>query len=115
VYHQLIQNQISSFVSTFHRFSHIIRRFQKSGGAGTGTFVISIDPDNKINEFYKDNNLYSVPFYVKGDTSRPNLAVTIDGTDILDGDFVSSNPKIIISISDLFLARLKAGHEDVEY
>jgi hypothetical protein len=74
--------------------------YNTSGGAGTGTFVISIDPDNKIKELYKDNNLYSIPFYVKGDTSRPSLEITIDGTDILDGDFVSSNPKIIMQLND---------------
>jgi hypothetical protein len=62
--------------------------------------VISIDPDNKIKELYKDNNLYSIPFYVNGDTSRPSLEITIDGTDILDGDFVSSNPKIIMQLND---------------
>ena len=74
--------------------------YNTSSGAGTGSFVVSIDPDNKIKEFYKDNNLYTIPFYVKGDTSRPSLAITIDGTDILDGDFVSSNPKIIMQLND---------------
>ena len=74
--------------------------YNTSGGAGTGSFVINIDPDNKIKEFYKDNNLFSIPFFVKGDTSRPSLALTIDGTDIIDGDFVSSNPKIIMQLND---------------
>jgi hypothetical protein len=74
--------------------------YNTSGGAGTGTFVINIDPDNKIKEYYKDNNLFSIPFYVRGDTSRPNITITIDGVDILDGDFVSSNPEIVMQLND---------------
>lgn len=72
-------------------------------GAGSGSFVINIDPDNKIKEFYKDNNLYTLPFYVKGDTTHPALRVTIGDTDILDGDYVSSTPKIKVELDDLTL------------
>jgi hypothetical protein len=73
------------------------------GGAGNGSIAVSIDPDNKIREFYKDNNLYTVPFYVKGDTTHPALRLRIGDTDILDGDFVSSTPMIRAELDDLTL------------
>ena len=74
--------------------------YSTSEGAGSGSFVINIDPDNKIREFYKDNNLYTLPFYVKGDTTHPSLKVTMGDTDILDGDYVSSTPKIRAELYD---------------
>ncbi len=69
-------------------------------GTGAESFYISIDPENKIPELYKDNNVFSVPFYVKSDTSHPTLNVTFDGINIMDGDYISSNPKIKIELSD---------------
>jgi CARDB. len=73
------------------------------GGAGSGSFAINIDPDNKIREFYKDNNLYAVPFYVKGDTTHSILRVNIGDSDILDGDYISSTPKIRTELDDFTL------------
>ena len=67
---------------------------------GSKSFLITIDPRNKIPELYKDNNVFNVPFYVKSDTSHPTLNVTFDGINIMDGDYVSSNPKIKIELSD---------------
>ena len=74
--------------------------YSTSGTAGNGSFVVNIDPDNKIKEFYKDNNLYTVPFYVKTDTTHPTLRLTIGDADILDGDYVSSTPKIKAELFD---------------
>ena len=69
-------------------------------GTGSKLFYISIDPDNRIPELYKDNNVFDIPFYVQSDTSRPTLNVTFDGINIMDGDYVSSNPKIKIELYD---------------
>ena len=69
-------------------------------GTGAKSFYINIDPENKIDELYKDNNVFSVPFFVKSDTSHPTLNVTFDGINIMDGDYVASNPKIKIELSD---------------
>jgi hypothetical protein len=44
-----------------------------------------------------------VPFYVKGDTTHPALRLTIGDADILDGDYVSSTPKIKAELDDLTL------------
>ena len=67
---------------------------------GPGSFVLSIDPDNKVSEFFKDNNTYSIPFYIKGDTTHPNIKIMIDGGDITDGDYISSSPVIKIELDD---------------
>ena len=67
---------------------------------GSRTFSISIDSDNKIMELYEDNNYYNIPFYVIGDTTKPSMNLTIDGNDIFDGEYISSNPEIKIELSD---------------
>ncbi|MHB1686875.1 MAG: C25 family cysteine peptidase [Ignavibacteriaceae bacterium] len=67
---------------------------------GAKNFYITIDPDNKILELYKDNNVFSIPFYVKSDTSTPSLKITFNGNDIMDGDYISNHPKIKIELTD---------------
>ncbi len=49
---------------------------------------------------YKDNNFYSIPFYIKNDTSKPSVEITFNGKDIVDGEYVSSHPDIRIQLSD---------------
>ncbi|MHB8580996.1 MAG: C25 family cysteine peptidase [Ignavibacteriaceae bacterium] len=68
--------------------------------AGNNNFYINIDPDNNIPELYKDNNVFSIPFYVKSDTSAPSLKITFDGNNIIDGDYISNHPKIKIALYD---------------
>jgi hypothetical protein len=97
----IAQNTIGSLLPGTSQSFNII--YPTNGGPGNGSFVINIDPDNKIKEFYKDNNLYTLPFYVKGDTTHPALRLTIGDADILDGDYVSSTPKIKAELDDLTL------------
>jgi len=52
---------------------------------------------------YKDNNEFTIPFYTKPDTSvvsvsASTVSVTFDNTEILNGDFVSSNPNIKVDL-----------------
>lgn len=61
---------------------------------------IIIDGNNKINELYRDNNIYSVPFVVLPDSNRPDVKITFDDREIADNDFVSSSPKIKIELND---------------
>ena len=51
-------------------------------------------------EFFTVNNIISKDFYVSRDSINPKMEVTFDGKEILNGDIVSSNPKIIISLED---------------
>ena len=77
--------------------------YNTSSGSGDKTFLIDIDSDQEVTELFEDNNFYSVPFYVKQDTSKPLLNIAFDGIDILDGDYISPNPEIIIGLSDFSL------------
>ena len=61
-----------------------------SSGSGAKSFLINIDSDNQIRELFEDNNFFSVPFFIKPDTTKPVITLTIDGNDILDGEYVAS-------------------------
>ncbi|GBD89594.1 hypothetical protein BMS3Abin04_00302 [bacterium BMS3Abin04] len=74
--------------------------YSTSSYSGSGKFDISIDSENKVLELYKDNNFYSIPFFVVGDTTKPSLNITFDGNEIFDGEYVSSNPDIKIELDD---------------
>lgn len=72
-------------------------------GYGSMKFRIKIDPDLKIREFYKDNNIFDKSFFVIQDTTptsvtESTLKITFDGTEIIDGDFVGSKPEILINL-----------------
>lgn len=67
---------------------------------GSNQFQINIDTENAITELYKDNNFYSVPFYVKPNDKPASLKLTIDGADIINGDFISSKPNFKIELND---------------
>jgi len=74
--------------------------YNVGGSTGAKSFLISIDPQNKITELYKDNNNYTIPFYVYSITSTPTVQVTFDGKELMDGEYVSKHPTIKIEISD---------------
>jgi len=74
--------------------------YNTSQGSGSKSFLISIDPNNEIRELFEDNNFFSVPFYVQPDTSISNITLTFDGYDIIDGDYISPNPEILIELND---------------
>lgn len=51
-------------------------------------------------EMHHFNNMGQIPFYVIGDDENPILDVTFDGYHILDGDVVSPESEIIITLKD---------------
>ena len=53
-----------------------------------------------VYELFEDNNFFSIPFYVQPDTTTPTVTLTVDGYDILDGDFISPEPEIHIEMYD---------------
>lgn len=67
---------------------------------GAYSFAVNIDPQNTITEIYKDNNYFTVPFFVQADENRPAVQIKFDDVDIFDGDYISPNPEIKIEISD---------------
>ncbi len=74
--------------------------YQDLGNDNQKRFLINIDPENKISEYYKDNNFFSEPFYVKPDITPPSVKITFDDVEVLNGDFVSKTPDIKIALSD---------------
>ncbi|MBN2571301.1 MAG: hypothetical protein JXA68_04175, partial [Ignavibacteriales bacterium] len=67
---------------------------------GYKKFRIRIDSSNFVPELYEDNNIFEVPFYIKRDTTKPDILVTFDGSDILEGDFVSPEVEIYIELNE---------------
>lgn len=51
-------------------------------------------------EQYRFNNIAIKNFFVSSDGMNPLLDVTFDGVHILDGDIVSTNPEIMITLND---------------
>ncbi len=74
--------------------------YNTSIGSGSKSFLISIDPNNEVRELFEDNNFFSIPFYVQPDTSISTITLTFDGYDIIDGDYISPNPAILIELND---------------
>ena len=60
-----------------------------------GSLVITDQPEQE-----HFNNLVQIPFYVRGDELNPLLDVTFDGVHILNGDIVSPQSEIVISLKD---------------
>ncbi len=74
--------------------------YKPSGSDNEKKFVINIDPENKISEYFKDNNFFSKSFYIKSDIIPPTIKITFDEMEVINGDFVSSKPNIKIALSD---------------
>ncbi len=69
---------------------------------GIKTFSINIDPNDKVREIYKDNNIFNKSFSVYIDSttlvSSASVSVTFDGNNIYNGDYVSSDPEIMFKL-----------------
>lgn len=63
-------------------------------------FFVLIDPDNRVKEYFKDNNFFTKSFYVQRDIVSPAVKITFDDAEVIYGDFVSNKPDIKIALSD---------------
>lgn len=72
-----------------------------AGKAGPNDVDVFVNPKIVAEQYY-ENNVVSLPAYlnVLPDKISPVLSVKIDGRQIINGDFVSSNPLILISVKD---------------
>ena len=100
---QLLDTVIASLDSMQRKLFTLNYMTNKTDGKGNMGFKIKIDPGNHVHELYKDNNEFTIPFYTKPDTSvvsvsASTVSVTFDNTEILNGDFVSSNPNIKVDL-----------------
>jgi hypothetical protein len=78
----------------------IDQQFQTGGHAGTNSVLVQVDPDQSIPEQYKSNNTFALVFTVLSDTAHPTFNISVDGSPVYDGDYVSTNPTIIVDVFD---------------
>jgi len=73
---------------------------------GINSMLIDANPNNDQLEQYHFNNVAVIRYEVEKDNANPYLDVTFDGIHIIDGDIVSEDPNIVISLVDenLYLA-----------
>jgi hypothetical protein len=64
------------------------------------THKIKIAAQTNEAELFAGNNLVTQTFYVARDSVNPKFSITYDGKEILDGDVISSRPKIIMTLTD---------------
>ncbi|OGU74844.1 MAG: hypothetical protein A2V93_05540 [Ignavibacteria bacterium RBG_16_34_14] len=53
-----------------------------------------------IQEYFTYNNLIEDSFFVARDSVKPAFNITFDGKEILDGDVISSQPEVLITLKD---------------
>ncbi|MFA4923390.1 MAG: FlgD immunoglobulin-like domain containing protein, partial [Ignavibacteriaceae bacterium] len=61
---------------------------------------IKVELKPNESETFSFNNFIEKKFFIKYDTLRPKLQVLFDGKEILDGDIVSKEPEIEVSLKD---------------
>lgn len=62
--------------------------------------VIEINPGKVPVEQHYFNNIFSTTVFVEVDNENPLVDVTFDGKHIINGDFVSPDPEIVIEVND---------------
>jgi len=68
--------------------------------SGNNTLYVDVNPAFAQPEQQRFNNFLYKNFFVRGDSYNPLLDVTFDGVHILNGDIVSSKPKILAKLKD---------------
>jgi hypothetical protein len=81
--------------------------FSTVGLAGVNSFWMEVNPYVNGSLYTTDqpeqqhfNNLLQLPFFVNGDNVQPLLDVTFNGRHILNGDIISPESEILISLKD---------------
>jgi hypothetical protein len=62
--------------------------------------VLKLQANYQDIEFYSFNNFAENIFYVARDSANPLFNITFDGSEILNGDVVSSEPVVVITLED---------------
>ena len=75
-------------------------QYDSRGKQGDHAFFFRVDPDSTLQEVTKTNNSFTVEYTIIADTLKPQLTVTFDGVPIVDGDYVSQRPVVMISYKD---------------
>jgi hypothetical protein len=80
--------------------THVQMPLATAGVEGLQSVVFTVDPNDSITELIKTNNTLSGSMYVQKDTTPPSMTVTIDGRQILNGDYVRPTPQIVVKVMD---------------
>ncbi len=80
---------------TFFDINYIIQDFISEGDV-----IISVDKENKIAEYYEDNNFFNIPINIISDVTPPAIKITFDDAEVVNGDYVSGKPNIKIHLTD---------------
>ncbi|MDP5169612.1 MAG: transporter, partial [Bacteroidia bacterium] len=67
---------------------------------GFVTMIVEVNPKKNPVEQHYFNNIFSKSVYMIVDDENPILDVTFDGKHLINGDFVSPEPEIIIEVND---------------
>jgi hypothetical protein len=79
---------------------HTVFKFNTGNSSGKQRLLIDVNPGNAQPELYHFNNTTVREFYVSRDMRNPLLDVTFDGVHLLDGDIVSPQPAIVVTLRD---------------
>lgn len=72
-----------------------------NGKVGLNDLEVFVNPGDEVEQFFSNNVIRLESFFnVERDNVNPAMDVTFDGIYILDGDIVSSNPMVNISLRD---------------
>ncbi|HEX7357459.1 MAG TPA: interleukin-like EMT inducer domain-containing protein, partial [Ignavibacteriaceae bacterium] len=93
-------NQLVTSLNADSRKKYEVNYQPDINDAGEKRFVINIDSENKVTEYYEDNNFFTQSFYIQTDIIPPSVKITFDDFEVVNGDFVSSKPDIKIALSD---------------
>ncbi|MCB9330686.1 MAG: hypothetical protein H6574_06360 [Lewinellaceae bacterium] len=103
-----IENETNAGQDYFRRFRnlpvgdslHTAFQFETKNLIGNHRLIVDVNPANDQAELHHFNNTALQAFYVARDIRNPLLDVTFDGLHILDGDLVSPQPVVIMTLTD---------------
>jgi hypothetical protein len=101
----LLQSEIKTKTPSIAPFATYYDTITTSTLNNTGNNNLWYDINNPLKSYYQTeathfNNIVRLPFQVSADKTNPLLDVSFDGTHILDGDIVSTKPRIEIKTRD---------------
>ncbi|MDT3696523.1 MAG: C25 family cysteine peptidase [Ignavibacterium sp.] len=68
--------------------------------APVSTIDVKVIATPKHEEYYTFNNMTNNYFYVIRDSAKPIFNITFDGKEIINGDIISSEPEVVITLED---------------
>lgn len=86
----LRDNESREFASTWNT----------AGYRGVVTLFVEVDPENVLAEPFESNNFAARQIFVAADAQPPRVQVTFDGAVIMEGDYVSAQPRIVCEVLD---------------